>query len=79
MKKIIRNVIIWVLGMVGVAIANNVVLLKYHPLEFYYTPKGLMVTAIVMGVECLMLYPLSWWYAKKFLCVESEESTEEEL
>lgn len=79
MKKLIAKWIIWMLAMVGVAVANNVILLKFHPLEFYYTPTGLTITAIVTGVEALFLYPISWWYIKKFLLVWPEESTEEEL
>ena len=72
MKKFLIRVAIAVAGMVGVSVANNVILLKIHPLEFYYTPTGLMITAIVTGVEMLILYPVVAWWFKKIVIEYSE-------
>lgn len=77
MKKFILMLTVWVVAMISVAFANNVILLQYHPLEYYYTPAGLMLTATVVGVECLILWPASGWYWKKFLDGTIQEEKEE--
>lgn len=77
MKKFLIRVAIAIAGLVGVSVANNVILLKIHPLEFYYTPTGLMITAIVTGVEMLILYPVvAWWFKK--IAMDYSKSFDEE-
>lgn len=77
MKKFLIRITIAVAGLIGISVANNVVLLKIHPLEFYYTPTGLMITAIVTGVEMLILYPVvAWWFKK--IATEWNKSLEKE-
>lgn len=77
MKKFLIRVAIAIAGLIGISVANNVILLKIHPLEFYYTPTGLMITAIVTGVEMLVLYPVvAWWFKK--IATEWNKSLEKE-
>lgn len=67
MKKFWIKLWIGLLAMVGIAVANNVVLLKLHPLSYYYTPAGMLITAIVSAVESAILWPTTSWYINKFL------------
>ena len=69
MKKFILRFGILLAGLIGISIVNNVIMLKIHPLEFYYTPTGLMISMIAMGIESLILYPTVTWYVRKFLVV----------
>lgn len=78
MKKLMVKYVIFLLGLIGIAIVNNVVMLKFHPLEFYYTPTGMLISIIVMGIESLFLFPACWWYIKKYILVMPEESTKKE-
>lgn len=67
MKKVLIRLVIIVAGLIGISVANNVVMLKIHPLEFYYTPTGLMISAVVMGLEMMILYPVIGWQFKKIV------------
>jgi len=60
MKKFWLRLAVYFAGMITVAWANNAVLLHLHPLEYYYTPSGLLITTAVIGVECIVLWP---WYS----------------
>lgn len=77
MKKFLIRIAIAIMGLVGISVANNVILLKIHPLEFYYTPTGLMITAIVTGIEMLILFPIVGWWFKK-IAMEWNKSLEDE-
>lgn len=46
-----RHFIALMATFVGIALINNVVLLRIHPLAYYYTPRGILLTASVMLVE----------------------------
>lgn len=78
MKKFIARLFAMLIGMVGITVANNVVMLKIHPLEFYYTPTGLMISAIVMGIEMLILYPIIGWQFNKLIAEYYEWLNKEE-
>lgn len=67
MKKVLIRLAIIIAGLIGISVANNVVMLKIHPLEFYYTPTGLMISAVVMGLEMMILYPVIGWQFKKIV------------
>ena len=54
MKKVLIRLAIIIAGLIGISVANNVVMLKIHPLEFYYTPTGLLISAVVMGLEMMI-------------------------
>ena len=67
MKKLLIRLAIIVAGLIGISVANNAVMLKIHPLEFYYTPTGLLISAVVMGLEMMILYPVIGWQFKKIV------------
>ena len=79
MKKFMFRYAILLLGLIGVSVINNVVMLRFKPLAFYYTPTGLMISAIVMGLESLILHPAVMWYIQKFIVTAGvkEENDEE--
>lgn len=77
MKKFMFRFVILLAGLVGISIVNNVIMLKIHPLEFYYTPTGLMISMIVMAIEMLVLWPTVTWYVRKFLTVAIATDEEE--
>lgn len=59
---LLKKLLVLCAAIVAVTIANNVVLLRLHPLEYYYTPAGLMITTIVMAVEgCVALAAMKLW------------------
>lgn len=76
MKKAIIMIVVMVLGLIGIAIANNVVLLGVHSLEYYYTPKGMLLTTVVCGLEFLALIPVIGWYVKKFFLTDDKQKEE---
>lgn len=78
MKKLMIRFAILMAGVVGISIVNNVIMLKIHPLEFYYTPTGLMISIIVMSVESIILWPTVMWYVQKFLSSDNLEEGEKE-
>ena len=59
MKKFWMRLAIYLASMVGIAWMNNAVLLHFNPLEFYYTPTGMLLTAVVGCVETLIIWPAS--------------------
>ena len=74
MDKIFKEIILFMLGMLGLTVVNNVVLLKLHPLVYYYTPTGIVLTMSVMLFETPGIY----WYTcrtiKKLNLFAKEES-----
>jgi len=78
MKKLLIRYALFLLGLIGIGVVNNVVMLRFHPLEFYYTPTGLLISTIAFGIESLFLFPACWWYIKKYILVTPEESTKKE-
>lgn len=70
MKKTIIMIIVMVAALIGIAIANNAVLLGVHPLEYYYTPRGMLLTSVVCGLEFLAPIPVIGWYVKKFFLTD---------
>lgn len=59
MKKFQIKFVLWTIGLVAVAWANYAVLTHFHPLDYYYTPAGVLLSAVVSSVEALILMPLS--------------------
>jgi hypothetical protein len=65
MKKFIIRLSLLVAALLGIEIANNVVLLRLHPMGFYYTPAGLLFTTIVISIEAIAMYPVVAWQIRK--------------
>lgn len=62
--------ILWIVYfglLIGIAVANNVVLLNLHPLSYYYTAPGWWKSAAISAAEAMIIWPLSWIYLKKIL------------
>lgn len=75
---------IWILSYatylvpVALAIINNVVLLNLHPLEYYYTPTGMLLTAVVMLIESPLILPVMWRIGVKLGITISEEEKKDD-
>ena len=65
-------------ALIGIAWANYVVLLHFHPLEYYYTPAGMLITTIVTGVETLTVWPIYCKIMNHWLIPTEEKSLDEE-
>lgn len=78
MKKFWFRLAIWAAGLIAVAWGNNAVLLHLHPLEYYYTPSGLLLTTAVVGVELIVLWPCYSWLADHWVFPAAKEGLEKE-
>ena len=78
MKKFFILFGLLMISYVGIAIANNVVLLKLHPLSYYYTAPGWWQSAGISAIEALIIWPASWLYWKKILIPCWNKSVQEE-
>jgi len=78
MKKFWFRLAVYMLAVLAVAWGNNAVLLHFHPLEFYYTPTGILLTSAVMAVEALTLWPAGNWLFDRWIIPAEMEGLEEE-
>ena len=78
MKKFYIRLAVYVVVMVAVAWINNAVLLHFHPLEFYYTPTGILLTSAVLAVEALTLWPAGGWLFDHWIIPAEMEGLKEE-
>ena len=81
--KLILKWILFIAGMIGVAILNNTLLTSWHPVEYYWTLPGILLSGAYCAVEAVVLFPAIWWaFSKKgmlqetvkFLGIDEEES-----
>lgn len=79
MKKFYIRMVVYLAAVVAVAWGNNVVLLHFHPLEFYYTPTGILLTSAVMVVEALTLWPAGSWLFDHWIIPARKEGLEESI
>lgn len=79
MKKFYIRLAVYFAAMVAVAWGNNAVLLHFHPLEYYYTPTGILLTSAVMAVEALTLWPAGGWLFDHWIIPAQKEGLEEEM
>ena len=59
MKKFWFRMAVYLVSMVAVAWSNNAALLHFHPLAYYYTPMGMLLTAVVCCAETFVIWPVS--------------------
>lgn len=78
MKKFWFRLAAYFAGMIAVAWGNNAVLLHFHPLEYYYTPSGLLLTTVVTGIEAIILWPCSTWLLEHWVLPAEKEGLEKE-
>lgn len=78
MKKLWIRLAIFMAAMLGIAWANYAVLLHFHPLEYYYTPAGMLINAIVTCVESALLWPISHTVLTNWVLPAISEGLEEE-
>ena len=68
----------WLASMVAVAWINNFVLLRIHPLAYYYTPTGMAMSITIGVIESLIIWPLSHWYGKNVMIPALKKGVEKE-
>lgn len=78
MKKFCIRLAVYFAAMVAVAWGNNAVLLHFHPLEYYYTPTGILLTSAVMAVEALTLWPAGGWLFDHWIIPAQKEGLTKE-
>lgn len=67
MKRFWIHLTIFLGSAVGIAVLNNVVLLRLHPLAYYYTPAGMLLSMAVQAVELLISWPLRKRYWNRII------------
>lgn len=81
--KVVIKWLVFVTGIIGVMVLNNVLLTTWHPVEYYYTLDGMALSAAYIGFELVVLTPvIHWLFTKtslikettKFLGIDEEES-----
>jgi hypothetical protein len=77
MKKFWFRLVVELITLVGIAWLNNAVLLHFHPLEYYYTPSGILLTAVTMTAEAVILWPLTIHYLQRWVLQGLEEGVSE--
>ncbi len=78
MKKFWIRLSVYSAALVGIAWGNYAVLLHFHPLAYYYTPAGMLITAIVTCVESALLWPISHTVLMNWVLPAISEGLEEE-
>lgn len=58
-RKVIKATLIYVVFLISIMIGNNLGLMYFHDLDYYYSVEGLKIAAIVAGVEAIVILPLS--------------------
>ena len=72
MKKLIVKWVLFIAGMIGVAILNYTLLTSWHPVEYYWTLPGILLSWAYCSVEVVVLFPVIWWvFSKKGLVQET--------
>lgn len=80
--KLILKWVLFITGMIGVAILNYSLLGSWHPMEYYWTIPGILLSGVYSAVEAIVLFPVIWWaFSKKgmlqetvkFLGIDDEE------
>lgn len=78
MKKFWLRLVIYLASMVGIAWITSAVLLHFHPLEYYYTPMGMLITTIVSCVKAIIVWPASKYTFQHWLLPSLREGLEKE-
>lgn len=79
MKKFYIRMAVYLAAVVAVAWGNNAVLLHFHPLEYYYTPTGILLTTAVAVAEALIMWPIGSWLFDHWIVPALEEGLEESI
>lgn len=59
MKKFEIGIIVFALGFLGLAAFNNGYLLWNHPISYYYTVEGMLVSLKFSTIEAAVVVPLA--------------------
>lgn len=78
MRKFWVRLAVYLGSLVAIAWLNNAVMLHFHPLEYYYTPSGMLLNLAVCVTEALIVWPLSRVYMKRILIPSLNEGLEKE-
>lgn len=78
MKKFWIRLAAYFGGLLALAWIYNAVLLHLHPLEYYYTRTGLLLSAGVTVAEVLILYPLYGYILEHWVLPAALEGLYEE-
>ena len=79
--KLILKWVLLVAGLIGVVVLNYAILTSWHPMEYYWTLPGMLLSGGYSAVESVILFPAIWWIftksgliaeTMKFLGVEEE-------
>lgn len=76
MKKFWVRLAVYLGSLVAIAWLNNAVMLHLHPLEYYYTPSGMLLNMAVCVTEALIICPMSYVYMKRILIPSLNEGLE---
>lgn len=79
MKKFWFRLCLYLGAMLAVAWGNNAVLLHFHPLEYYYTPTGILLTSAVAFAEAVVLLPIGNWVFDHWIIPAQKEGLEESI
>ena len=79
MKKFWFRLAVYFMAVLTVAWGNNAVLLHFHPLEYYYTPTGILLTTAVAIAEALVLLPAGNWAFDHWIIPAQKEGLEESI
>ncbi len=74
MKKILFRFTMYMATLVAIAWGNNAALLHFHPLEYYYTLPGILLTAAVAIVEAMVLTPIGTYVFNHWVMQPLKES-----
>lgn len=81
--KLILKWSLFIAGTIGVMVLNWTLLTSWHPVEYYWTLPGILLSGVYCAVEAVVLFPVIWWiFSKKgllqetvkFLGIDEEES-----
>lgn len=77
MYKFWTRLAIYLGSLVSIAWANYAVMLHFHPLAYYYTPKGMLLSAGIAVAQALIIWPLSQVYLTRRVLPALYEGMEE--
>ncbi len=78
MRKFWFRLAVYLVSMVAVAWSNNAALLHFHPLAYYYTPMGMLLTAVVCCAETAVVLPVSKILFQHWIIPALSESLDKE-
>ena len=78
MKKFWFRLAVYLMAVLAVAWGNNAVLLHFHPLEYYYTPTGILLTTAVAIAEAVILLPAGNWAFDNWIIPAQKEGLAKE-